>query len=340
MKSPNGLGYRMPAEWEKHRATWISWPKDPGTFPGEVLPRVEAAYSRMVQELSKGEEVRILVNDPYWEGRAQRALGRVENVVFHHVKTVDVWTRDYGPICVTDGKALAATKWRFNAWGGKYEDLLPDDGAGEKLAELSAPVVFRQETVLEGGSIDVDGKGTLLTTEQCLLNPNRNPRMSRLEIEALLKANLGASKTIWLKNGIEGDDTDGHVDDIARFVSGRRVVVAEERAEGDANRSPLDDAASIIENSTDHEGKDLELVRIPMPARVDAPDGRLPASHANFYIGNAAVIVPTFGGKSDRVVLDVLAREFPTRETVGVDCRALVHGLGTIHCVTQQVPAV
>ncbi|HKT21480.1 MAG TPA: agmatine deiminase family protein [Nitrososphaerales archaeon] len=336
--TPKGLGYLMPAEWEKHDATWLSWPKDPNTFPPEILPKVEAAYVKMVDALSRGEEVRILVDDDRMKARVASMVGKGGKVKFIVLKTADVWMRDYAPTCVK-GKDVALVKWRFNAWGNKYDDLLPDDEAGARLAALTGLRTFTPGLVLEGGSIDANGSGSLLTTEQCLLNPNRNPSLGRGEIEEALRGNLGVSNVIWLKDGIEGDDTDGHVDDIARFVGPRTVVVASEQDGADPNHEALKADRALLEAAKDEMGRDLEVAGVPMPPRVEAADGRLPASHLNFYIGNGAVVVPTFGGDSDRVALRTMEKAFPRRDVVGIDCRALVYGLGTLHCVTQQVPA-
>jgi agmatine deiminase len=336
--TPRSEGYRMPAEWEKHQATWVSWPKNPDTFPAPILPKVEAAYARLVESLSAGEEVRVLVDDERAESRARSKLKRGGEVSFVRLKTADVWVRDYAPTCVR-GRDVALVKWRFNAWGGKYEDLLPDDEAGRRLAALTGLRTFEPGVVLEGGSIDVNGGGTLLTTEQCLLNPNRNPGMRRDEVERVLRGFLGAENVVWLAGGIEGDDTDGHVDDVARFVDGRTVLVASEEREGDPNHAVLEEDIAALERAEDERGRSLEVLRVPMPPRVEAEGGRLPASHLNFYVGNCAVVVPIFGGESDRAALRAIEGAFPTREVVGIDCRALVYGLGTLHCVTQQVPA-
>jgi agmatine deiminase len=328
----------MPAEWEKHDATWLSWPKDPSTFPGDILPRVEDAYVKMVGALGEGEEVRILVDDERAEGRVTSMLRGRGRVSFRRVKTVDVWVRDYAPIYVR-GRDLALVKWEFNAWGDKYDDLKPDNEAGERIAGSTGLKVFRPGVVLEGGSIDVNGRGTLMTTEQCLLNPNRNPKLGKRKLERILADNLGTSNVIWLGGGLEGDDTDGHVDDIARFCGPREVVVAVEGDSSDPNHAVLEEDRKILVRARDEAGRPLEVTEIPMPARVDSADGRLPASHLNFYIGNDCVLVPTFGGDSDRKALKTLEGLFPKREVVGIDCRALVYGLGTLHCVTQQVPA-
>jgi agmatine deiminase len=336
--TPSELGYRMPAEWERHDATWLSWPKDPDTFPAQILPKVEAAYVKLVEALGRDEEVRILVDDDRMKARAASMLGKEGRVRFIVLKTADVWIRDYGPTCVK-GRDVALVKWRFNAWGNKYDDLLQDDEAGARLAALTGLRTFTPGIVLEGGSIDANGRGSLLTTEQCLLNPNRNPSLGKADVERVLKDALGVTNVVWLKDGIEGDDTDGHVDDIARFVGDRTVLVADEQDGDDPNHGALAEDRALLRRAKDERGRDFEVVRVPMPPRLEAADGRLPASHLNFYVGNGAVVVPTFGGESDRAALRTIEKAFPKRDVVGIDCRAMVYGLGTLHCVTQQVPA-
>jgi len=337
--NPAALGYRMPAEWEEHEATWISWPKNPDTFPPGLLPKVEDTYVKMVNSLTPGEEVRILVDDEKMERRVRTLLPRGESVVYRRIRTADVWVRDYGPTYLK-GEGLALVKWRFNAWGNKYEDLLPDDESGEEIAASTGLPVFRPGMVLEGGSIDVDGEGTIMTTRQCLLNPNRNPQLKRAEVEDVLRGYVSISRVLWLGSGIEGDDTDGHIDDIARFVGPRQVVVGEERRAQDPNRPALEAAGRFLRTATDAKGRSIEVIDIPMPPLQSSDDGRLPASHLNFYIGNEAVLLPTFGGESDKTATRVLQGAFPSREVIPIDCRALIYGLGTIHCVTQQVPKV
>ena len=329
----------MPAEWEKHDATWISWPKDPSTFPGGLLSRVEATYAEIVTVLSQGEEVRILVDDGAAESRVRSILTQASDVTYHRIKTVDVWVRDYAPIYVK-GKELAVTKWSFNAWGEKYEDLKRDDDSGRRIALSTGLKIFEPGMVLEGGSVDVDGEGTLITTKQCLLNPNRNPGLGREGVERVLAEYLGVKRIVWLDSGIEGDDTDGHVDDMVRFVGPGKIVLAVESDPEDPNHAALERNRLILESSRDASGRRFELTALPMPNRLDSPDGRLPASHANFYVGNSSVLVPTFGGQSDAEAVKTIDGLFPDREAVGVDCRALVHGLGTLHCVTQQIPAL
>ena len=335
--NPASLGYRMPAEWEEHEATWLSWPKNPETFPPQVLPSVEKTFARMVDALSEGEEVRVLVDDEAAERRARSRLKTTRNVSFLRIRSADVWVRDYAPICVR-GPDVALTKWSFNAWGGKYEDLMPDDEAGAEIARKAGLRVFEPGMVLEGGSVDVNGKGTLLTTEQCLLNSNRNPDLSKRALEYRLRANLGVRHIVWLGSGIIGDDTDGHVDDIARFVSPDVVLVAWEGNTADPNHEPLAENLRRLRGSVDQDGEIFDIVSVPMPGEVGSPDGRLPASHLNFYIGNSSVLVPTFGSPTDANALGTIGAYFPERDIVGIDCRALVYGLGTLHCVTQQVP--
>ncbi|HEV2138171.1 MAG TPA: agmatine deiminase family protein [Nitrososphaerales archaeon] len=335
--TPASLGYIMPAEWEKHDATWLSWPKDPNTFPSDILPKVEATYAKIVDSLSSGEEVKILVNDAEWEKRVREKLGSGGCVSFERIRTVDVWVRDYGPTYLR-GKDVALVKWAFNAWGNKYDDLLPDGEAGDNMAESTGLKVFRPGLVLEGGSIDVNGRGSVITTEQCLLNSNRNPGLGKNAIESILRENLGVKNVIWLRGGIEGDDTDGHIDDVARFVGPRSAVIANEGDVSDSNHKALDEDWAILGDSADEDSRPIEVIRLPMPRPIYSGEVRLPASHLNFYIGNSCVLVPTFGGDSDKEAQNVLGGLFPRKEVVGVDCRALVYGLGTIHCVTQQAP--
>jgi agmatine deiminase len=339
MSSPASLGYRMPAEWERHQGTWLSWPKDPNTFPGDILPAVEEAYVNMVVTLARGEDVHVLVDDQKAEARVKAILKRADRVSFHLIRTVDVWVRDYGPIYVR-GKDLAVIKWVFNAWGNRYDDLKPDNESGEVIAKSTGLKVFRPGVVLEGGSIDSNGKGTLLTTEQCLLNPNRNPGFGKAKLTTVIEENLGVRHVVWLKEGIEGDDTDGHVDDIARFVGPRAMVAGVEPNENDSNHKALETNLKLLRRAKDQDGMTLDVVEVPMPEKVYSAVGRLPASHLNFYIGNEAVIVPTFGGDSDAEAIRTLEKLFPHREVAGIDCRALVYGLGTLHCVTQQIPGV
>ncbi len=334
--------YRMPAEWEKHEATWLSWPKNETTFPGEVLEEVRTSYVEMIDALTPGEEVYVLVDDEKAERDASSRLRSIRNVKFYRAKTEDVWIRDYGPIFVRNrnqGSPITATKWIFNAWGRKYDDLLQDNENGLVIALLASNAV-QTRVVLEGGSIDVNGNGTLLTTKQCLLNKNRNPGLSAGEIEKMLDRFLGAGHVIWLGQGIEGDDTDGHVDDIARFVGESKVICMIDE-QSSANQKVLEANFRSLKSSADESGLKLEVVPIHMPRRkiADHEGNRLPASYANFYIGNATVLVPVFDDVNDAKALELIASEFQDRKTLGINCEALVSGFGTIHCVTQQQPA-
>ncbi len=334
------MTYRMPAEWEKHEATWISWPKDPLTFPEPVLPKVEDIYIQMMLALSPFEKVHLLVDDKKTEDRVLKMLeekGSAKNILIHKIKTVDVWMRDYGPIFVKESRNVKMTKWIFNAWGGKYDELMKDNGVVDHMAPLLKMDVTKTGIILEGGSIDVNGKGTLLTTEQCLLNKNRN-RFSKEEIEGYLKDNLGVTNIIWLKEGIAGDDTDGHIDDIARFVDGRTILCAYEEDPSDSNYPILKKNLDDLENSKDQDGEPFDIKPLPMPGVVRSPQGRLPASYANFFIGNGAVLLPVFNHKNDAIAISLLEDCFPERRIVPIYCEPLVWGLGAIHCVTQQQP--
>ena len=330
----------MPAEWERHEATWLAWPKHPHTFPKGILEPVEACYVKMIEELTKGEKVNVLVDDDATEERVLSMLSSRKNVFFHQMKTADVWIRDYGPVFIKSKSNIAAAKWIFNAWGEKWDDLKPDNGSGMGVAKLSGCKIFEPGIILEGGSIDGNGLGTCLTTGQCLLNKNRNHQLSKGQIEGYLKDYLGFTNVIWLKEGILGDDTDGHVDDTARFVNKNTILCAVEKNVGDGNYEILKTNFELLKNAKDQDGNNLEVIELPMPRKIEIPERRLPASYANFYIGNAAVLVPTFNDKNDEKAMSIVAGFFPGREIVGIPSEALVYGYGGIHCVTQQQPAV
>jgi agmatine deiminase len=347
-------GYRMPAEWEPHLATWLAWPNDLETWPKE-LPQVEAIYDQMVEALHQEEQVHVLVNDRPIEERVSKRLRRIgvkKNVFFHQIAATGVWIRDYGPTFVVSKEPLPASPaesargkrmvhWKFNAWGGKYDSHRKDGDVPRKLAKLLGMKRDRSDVVLEGGSIEVNGAGTCLTTEQCLLNQNRNPRLKREEIEQYLEHYLGVSRVIWLKQGIVGDDTDGHVDTVARFAAPRTVVVQRETDRNDANFKRLLENWRRLERAVDQNGVSLNLIPVPMPKPIHSGRTRLPASYANFYIGNRIVLVPAFGDKkNDARAIEILRSLFPSRKVIGIPCRPLLLGLGGIHCVTQQEPAV
>jgi len=334
----------MPAEWERQEATWLSWPHNPDSFY-EYIQDVEQAYVTFIRALSTGQHVHVLVNDRLMHDRAAGLLkrGRVAmvNVELHEIPTVDVWFRDYGPTFVINPAAnqpLAMVKWTFNAWGWKYEDLAMDDRIPRDMNEFMQLPMFEPGIILEGGSIDVNGAGCVLTTEQCLLNPNRNPGLFRQEIETKLRENLAVEKVLWLGEGIAGDDTDGHVDDIARFVNPTTIACAWADDEQDENYTALAENFERLKAMTDANGDPFTIVKLPMPARIECDGKPLPASYLNFYIGNDVVVVPMFEHANDSVALATTQSLFPSRKVVGVDCRRLVLGLGTLHCASQQQP--
>lgn len=330
----------MPAEWERHDATWLSWPKDPLTFPRGTIGPVRRIYAEMIRSLARAETVNVLVDDADMRRRAASLVGSSERVVYREIRSADVWVRDYGPIFVRDeSRSLSATKWIFNAWGNKYQELKPDNETGLEIAQSTGLNVVETGFVLEGGSIDTNGLGTCLTTEQCLLNPNRNPQYTKKEIERVLRRYLGFTHVIWLGRGIEGDDTDGHVDDLARFVDERTVVCMVTDDEKDENFGPLTENLERLRSANDQDGKGLRVIPIAMPRKRVGGNERLPASYANFYIGNSTVLVPTFDDVNDRPALKVIASLFPGRKVIGINCEPLVYGFGGIHCVTQQQPS-
>lgn len=332
--------YLMPAEWERHDATWLAWPKDPLTFPPEIIENVEKIYAAMIRSLVRGEKVNLLVDDMETQRRVSSLIGESSKVSYHKIKTADVWMRDYGPIFVRDEKGgLVATKWVFNAWGNKYDELKADNKSGLEVAKTTGLRIIEPALVLEGGSIDTNGHGTCITTEQCLLNKNRNPSMGKEDIEEALAKYLGFSNFVWLGRGIAGDDTDGHVDDLARFVNADTVLCMVEEEKGDENYAPLRENFELLRSARDQSGRKLEVIPVPMPKKKVGGDERLPASYANFYIGNSVVLVPTFGDVNDTVAIRAIERAFPNKEIVGINCEALVYGFGGIHCVTQQQPS-
>jgi agmatine deiminase len=337
--TPKTLGYHMPAEWAPQEAVWLTWPHNELTWPGGMLAEVEQTYIEIIRALHTGQKVKLLVRNPDSEAVVRERLGRAEialsQIVFVPIAAEDSWIRDYGPTFVInrDREQLAMVKWTFNAWGNKYDDLIADDRIPHEINKTYRLPMFEAGIVLEGGSIEVNGRGAVLTTEQCLLNRNRNPHLTRQEIEGYLIQYLNVKEILWLNEGIVGDDTDGHIDDIARFVDAKTVVCVVEEDPSDENYEILK------ENYGRLRGLIANVIPLPMPGRVGDGDARLPASYANFYIGNDVVIVPTFGHANDRRALDILQRCFPRRRVVGVHATAMVHGLGTIHCCSQQEPS-
>jgi agmatine deiminase len=345
--TPRSLGFRWPAEWERHAATWLSWPHKRASWPGKFEP-IPAIFVEVVRALAGGEEVSINARAGADAARIREELAAsgvpLERVRLIPIPTDDAWCRDHGPTFVVRdaaaGRELALVDWKYNAWGGKYPPFELDDRVPARIAELLDVPRFEPGIVMEGGALDTDGLGTVLTTEACLLNPNRNPHLSRREIEQALADYLGARRVLWLGDGIDGDDTDGHVDDLARFVAPATVVAVVEEDPADVNFRPLRDNLARLASMRDAEGRKLEVVPLPMPPPAYHEGQRLPASYANFYVANDVVLVPTYAAEADGRALATLARLFPGRRVVGIDCRDLVWGLGALHCITQQQPAV
>jgi agmatine deiminase len=347
---PMADGFRLPAEWEPHAATWIGWPHNKSDWPGKFAP-IPWVYGEIVRKLAPGEIVRILVDSSTHEAQARRTLTKC-GVDLRHIELLRFptnrgWTRDFGPIFVRNDTEVAIARFHFNAWA-KYPDWKKDDNVPDlaakrlKLRQLRAQARGRP-VILEGGSIDVNGRGTLLTTEECLLDPAvqaRNPGLSRAELEGVLRESLGATNVLWLGKGIAGDDTHGHVDDVCRFVGPRTVVLCREDDPRDANYRPLAENRERLQGMRLEGGSGVEVVDLPMPAPLAFDGLRLPASYANFYVANAAVLVPTFNDLQDRVALGILAELFSDRPVVGIHAVDLVWGLGTLHCLTQQQPSL
>lgn len=336
--TPRALGYRMPAEWEEHEATWIAWPHNEEDWPGRFEP-VPWVYGEIVRKLSRHEKVRILLQSVEVEYAARTVLEKVgvewDAIEFCSLPTDRVWTRDFAPLFVKNRAGeVAATKWRFNGWA-KYDNHLLDEAAGLAIPEHLGMEVWHPDMVLEGGSVDVNGQGLLLTTEECLLSSiqARNPDLTRAEIEGALGDYLGIDRVLWLRNGIAGDDTHGHIDDLARFTDSESVVIVSEDDPLDPNYHPLLENRELLREFP------LRVRTLPMPSPVIFDGQRLPASYANFYIANRTVLVPTFNDPNDRLALNILAECFPDRQVVGINCVELVWGLGTLHCMTQQQPA-
>jgi agmatine deiminase len=352
--TPHELGFRMPAEWDPHEATWLAWPHNPEDWPGKFQP-IPWIYAEIVRLLSAHELVHILIGDEKAEQRVasmlERAGANLDQVRFHRWPTDRSWTRDTGPIFVRNGEGrVGVTNWRFNAWA-KYPNWQLDDQFPGRVAELLSlpewqPSVLladgsEHRLVLEGGSIDTNGQGILLTTEECLLSEvqQRNPGVSRDKLEQGFRDFLGIDQMLWLNRGIAGDDTHGHVDDISRFVGPATIVTAVEPNTSDPNHAPLAENLARLKAARALDGKQFEIAELPMPRPVAFRGQRLPASYANFYIANGLVLVPTFHDPNDRVALNILAEVFSDREVIGIHCVDLVWGLGTLHCMTQQQPA-
>jgi len=356
--TPADLGYRWPAEWEPHAATWLAWPHNRDTWPGKFEP-IPAVWVELIATLAQFEPVHINAGGAEVMAEARRWLGNLlgagappasstvnarpsalNPITLHDIATDDAWERDHGPIFLAPppGAPPALVDWGYNAWGGKYPPFDKDDLVPRQVAELLGCRRFEPGIILEGGAVDGNGLGTVLTTEQCLLNPNRNPGLSPAEVEAYLRDYVAARRIIWLGEGIVGDDTDGHIDELARFVGPRTVLAALEDDSADENFRPLRDNFDRLRSAVDQDGRSLEVVPLPMPRALFYNNQRLPASYANFYIANGLVIVPQFDDPGDSIALDTLRRVYPDRRIVGLRAVDLAWGLGAYHCVTQQQP--
>lgn len=338
--TPRSLGYRWPAEWEPHAATWLSWPQKPETWPGKFEP-IPAVWAELVRTLAEFEPVHICAGGETVMRQARELVGSVPNVVLHDIATNDVWARDHGPMFLASpaGQAPALVDWEYNAWGGKYPPFDLDNAVPAQVAEFTGHTRFTPGIILEGGAVDGNGEGTILTTEPCLLNPNRNPQLARADVERYLADYACAKKVLWLAGGIVGDDTDGHIDELARFVGPTTVVCARESDPQDENYEPLEENYRKLLAMSDAQGRPLEVIPIPMPRALYYDDQRLPACYMNFYIANGVVVVPVFNDPADQVAIATLAQLFPGRQIRGLYAVDLVWGLGAYHCITQQQPA-
>lgn len=342
----------MPAEWHPHGSTLLSWPVNPETWPGERLDRVEQVYLEIIKSLTRFEKIHLLLDS---EELRLRVAGLFESndirtgvVEFHVVPCNDVWARDFGPVFVLNEEegstkeGYAIVDWGYNAWGGKYPPFEDDNAIPAYLAEKFGMERFNPDMILEGGSIETNGEGVMLVTESVLLNPNRNPHLSKDEIETRLKQWLGQDKVIWLRKGLEGDDTDGHIDDLSRFLNRNTILTMISDDPEDVNYQALRENLHILRNATDQNGNPFHIEVLPMPltqiegTTVDGSE-HVPASYANFYIANGVVLLPLYDERYDHLALELFKKYFPDREIVGIDCRDLVWGQGSIHCITQQM---
>ncbi len=342
--TPRELGYRFPAEFEKHESTWLSWPHKEESWPGKI-ELIYPAYSSFVKILSLSERVNINVADAAMKASAishlQKATVDLSQVTFHFNPTNDAWCRDHGPAFLVHRteKKRAIVDWDYNAWGGKYPPHDLDDIVPTRVGKTLGLPVFYPGIVMEGGSVDFNGDGTLLTTTSCLLNKNRNPHLSKHQIEQYLIDFYGVDQVLWLHDGIIGDDTDGHIDDITRFVNRNTVVTVVEPNKADENHAPLDENLTLLNSMRLPDGQPLNIVELPMPEPIVYEGQRLPASYGNFYISNGHVIVPTFRCAKDSEAIAILQKKFSTREVVGIDSVDIIWGLGSFHCLSQQEPS-
>ncbi len=341
--TPLSSSFFMPAEWESHKATWLAWPYDTTTFPNRV-EAVEKVFVRIIESLHQNEVVELLVLNEAMKKHVALLLKdfnvKLNNVNFHLVNYADVWMRDCGPVFVKGKKdnKIAWVKWIYNAYGEKFTDLLKDNEVPFQLENYINLPFLDAGIVMEGGAVDVNGSGSLITTEECLLNPNRNCKLNKKQIEDILKSFLGVQNIIWLKRGVVGDHTDGHVDEVARFISKDAALIASEDDKNDSNFDILNENFNILKNSKLENGKSLNVVKLPLPHMNYDNGESAPVSYTNFYVANKVVLVPQFNHVNDKKALDILQRAFPNRKTIGIDCSNLIYGGGTIHCVTQQQP--
>ena len=342
--TPRRLGFFMPPEWHPHESTWLAWPGNRETWPGRV-ERIQSLFLELIRILATGERIDLLVEHREQEEgvRSRYDAPTLHRVRFHRIATGDAWIRDYGPNFVIrygGEQATAFNHWRFNAWGGLYPELAVDGDVPNRMAPFLDMLRFRPGLVLEGGAIDVDGQGGVLAAESCLLNPNRNPGWSRKEVEDHLRSHLGMCRTIWLGDGLPGDDTDGHVDNLARFVRPDTIVCAVEEDSGQPHYRTLEDNRRRLTLARRPHGRRYRIVPLPLPAPMETGLGGLPASYLNFYIANRPVLVPSFGCPQDETARMTLQKLFPRRRAISLNCRDLIRGLGAIHCVTLQQPRV
>jgi len=346
-KTPAALGYSFPPEWHPHSATWFSWPRPEGISFPDKYHTVPANLAAIMREIVPREQVHINVPNGNWEYIVRQQLKEnrcpLDNVYFHHIKTNESWCRDHGPAFVLRRSVrkteAAIVDWGFNAWGGKYPPYDDDDAVPTRIAKELKLAVFSPGIVMEGGAVDFNGKGTILTTESCLLNRNRNPKLSKKQIEQYLKDYYGQKLVLWLGEGIAGDDTDGHIDDLARFINPTTIITAVEDDPKDENHQILRDNLKRLDKLKDQDGQRFQIVTLPMPGRIEHDKQRLPATYINFYFVNGAVLVPTYGNKKlDQRALKILQEHLPKHKVIGINCTELIWGLGAIHCLTQQQP--
>ena len=343
---PKELGYYMPDEWEKHSAVWLAWPYGNITFPN-ILNEIENTYCEIIKKLEDSERINLIVLNEAEKERISKHLTKYgvdkNNITFYIVPTyADVWIRDYAPITLfnKEKKELAFVKWNYNAYGKGndpfFTDLLKDNNIFFNILDKSKHKIFIPEIVLEGGAIEVNGKGTLMTTEQCLLNPNRNPDLDRSRTEIYLKAYLGVENIIWLKEGLVNDHTDGHIDEVARFVNSNTIVCAYEKNKKDPNYQILKDNYKTLKKAKDEKGKNFKIVKLPMPHMNYENDEKAPASYANFYIGNSVILMSIFNDPNDKKAMKIIQKLFNKHKVVGIDSSKLIIGGGAIHCITMQ----